>query len=190
MTSFLRGAYNLARRLRDKVNRKKRQAHLDELKARGLKIGDRVSFEEGCFLDPSHCYLISIGNQVIFAPNVRLIAHDASTRFVVGHTRLGRINIGSRCFIGDSVIVLPGVTIGDDCIIGAGSVVVHDIPSNSVAAGNPARVRCSIDEYRAKNQARIQQGAKFGEQYSLDQLEVAKRNEVLTAVDKGPTYVI
>jgi maltose O-acetyltransferase len=121
---------------------------------------------------------------------VRLIAHDASTRFVVGHTRLGRINIGSRCFIGDSVIVLPGVTIGDDCIIGAGSVVVHDIPSNSVAAGNPARVRCSIDEYRAKNQARIQQGAKFGEQYSLDQLEVAKRNEVLTAVDKGPTYVI
>lgn len=50
------------------------------------------------------------------------------------------VHIGKNCFIGDRTIVLPGVTIGDEVVIGAGSVVTKDIPSNSVAVGNPARV--------------------------------------------------
>ena len=50
------------------------------------------------------------------------------------------VNIGDNCWIGGSVTILPGVTIGDGCTIGAGSVVVKDIPSYSVAVGNPAKV--------------------------------------------------
>ena len=49
------------------------------------------------------------------------------------------ITIGEDCWLGANVTVLPGVTIGDRCIIGAGSVVTHDIPSDSIYAGNPAR---------------------------------------------------
>lgn len=51
------------------------------------------------------------------------------------------ITIGEDCWLGGGVIVCPGVTIGDRCIIGAGSVVVHDIPDDSVAVGNPAKVK-------------------------------------------------
>jgi maltose O-acetyltransferase len=77
---------------------------------------------------------------VTFAPEVRVIAHDASTLNAVGHARIARVRIGSRVFVGARTIILPGVTIGDDVVIGAGSVVSRDIPSGVVAAGNPARV--------------------------------------------------
>ena len=50
------------------------------------------------------------------------------------------VSIGNNCWIGGSVTILPGVSIGNNCTIGAGSVVVHDIPDNSIAVGNPARV--------------------------------------------------
>jgi maltose O-acetyltransferase len=190
MSVFTRKLFGMAKTLRDNLRRHQKKAHLETLKVRGLKIGERVSFEDGCFLDPSHCFLISIGDEVVFAPNVRLIAHDASTRYAIGHTRLGRIKIGSRCFIGDSVIVLPGVSIGDDCVIGAGSVVTHDIPGNSVAAGNPARVRCSMDEFRQKHRERAQQGVTFDKDYARDDLDAAKRQQMLNAVDKGHTYII
>ena len=53
-----------------------------------------------------------------------------------------------------NVIILKGVTIGDNCIIGAGSVVSRSIPANSVATGNPCRVVCSLDEYYEKRKER------------------------------------
>lgn len=55
-------------------------------------------------------------------------------------------HIGDNCWIGGSSTILPGVTIGDNVTIGAGSVVVKDIPSNSVAVGNPARVVRNIKD--------------------------------------------
>ena len=56
------------------------------------------------------------------------------------------VKIGKCVWIGAGVIILPGVTIGDNSVIGAGSVVTRDIPANSVAYGNPARVRREISE--------------------------------------------
>lgn len=61
--------------------------------------------------------------------------------------KFGRIKVGSNVFFGNNCIILPGVTIGDNVVIGAGSVVTKDIPSNTVAAGVPARVIKTIDEY-------------------------------------------
>ena len=57
------------------------------------------------------------------------------------------IAVGDDVYIGLRSIVLPGVTIGDRCIIGAAAVVTHDVPSNSVAAGVPARPLCTVDDY-------------------------------------------
>lgn len=56
------------------------------------------------------------------------------------------VRIGNDCWFGANVVVCPGVTIGDSCVIGAGSVVTKDIPANSVAAGNPCRVLRAITE--------------------------------------------
>ena len=64
--------------------------------------------------------------------------------------RQGEINIGDNVFIGSNSTILYDVTIGDNVIIGAGSLVNKDIPNGSVAAGVPARVIGSFDEYRTK----------------------------------------
>ena len=91
--------------------------------------------------------LISIGEDCLIGPSARLYtpnhAVDPSWRRS-GYERVRPITIGNGVWMGGSVVLCPGVTIGDDCIIGAGSVVTHDIPAGSLAAGNPARVVRSI----------------------------------------------
>ncbi len=67
-----------------------------------------------------------------------------------GVQRFGAIHIGEHTFVGYGVKILPGVTIGKRCVIGAGAVVSKSIPDYSVAAGVPARVICSTQEYAEK----------------------------------------
>ena len=64
-------------------------------------------------------------------------------------------------------MILPGVTIGSDVIIGAGSIVTADIPSGVVAAGNPARVLCSLTEFLARRSAEMASSPNFGREYTL-----------------------
>ena len=105
----------------------------------------------------SEPYLITIGNNVRITNGVRFVTHDGGMCVLRNREMLknadlfGRIKIGNNVFIGWNTIILPNVKIGNNCIIGCGSVVTRDIPSNSVAAGCPARVIESIDEYYKKN---------------------------------------
>jgi maltose O-acetyltransferase len=164
--------------------------YMEGLIKRGFKIGKNSHILEGAFLDPSHCFLISIGDNCTFAPNVKLIAHDASLFKTIGISRVGRIKIGSDCFLGDSVIVLPGVSIGPRAIVGAGSVVTRDIPENSVAAGNPARVLCSLDELIAKHKNRMTQVRVFKEdQFSITRITEERKKEMLDYLDKQVGYM-
>ena len=57
------------------------------------------------------------------------------------------VHIGRNCWIGAGVVIMPGVTIGEDTVIGAGSVVVKDIPAGVVAVGNPCRIMREINEH-------------------------------------------
>ena len=129
--------------------------HLDKLIKRGLKIGKKFNRMGGVIIDPTHCYHISIGDNVTLAPRVHILAHDSSTYLFFGKTRAANVTIGNNVFVGASSIILPGVHIGNRVIIGAGSVVAKDIPSDSVAVGNPARVICTIDEYLEKEKAKM-----------------------------------
>lgn len=83
--------------------------------------------------------------------SARILTHDGSTQICTSYSKIGRVKIGNRVFIGAGAIVLPNVEIGDDVIIGAGTVVNRDIPSNSVAVGNPVKIIGQLDKYIAKN---------------------------------------
>ncbi|GLV63171.1 hypothetical protein Bmyc01_18410 [Bacillus mycoides] len=147
--------------------RSKRQAKLKTLIETGLKIGKNFVYNEGCIIDPSHCWKISIGDDVTLAPNVHILAHDASTKMYLDYTKIGLVNIGDRVFIGAGSIILPNVTIGNNVIVGAGSVVTESIPSNSVVAGNPARLICSTSEYITKQENQMKNAHLFDESWTL-----------------------
>jgi maltose O-acetyltransferase len=181
---------NQLRNVRALLYKKKFTGYLGRLKRRGLHIGNGTEILDPCFLDPDHCFLISIGEDCTLAPNVRLIAHDASTKFHLGFTRIGKITISDRCFIGDSVIVLPGVTIGPDSIIGAGAVVSRDIPGNSVAVGNPARVVCALDTYIEKIKERSKEKGVFDDRYLIQNISRRGVAEILQALEKGEGYIV
>lgn len=122
-------------RVMNKINPK---TELEILKERGLKYGKNFNFFNS-HIDYGHCWLIEIGDDVTIT-NSALLAHDASTKLDFGKSKIGRVKIGDRVFIGYGSIVLCDVTIGDDVIVAAGSVVTKSIPSNSVVAGVPAKV--------------------------------------------------
>ncbi len=135
----------------------------------GMKVGSNFKRLNGVILDPSHCWLIEIGDNVTMAPNVHVLCHDASTKQFLGYTKIGRVNIGTNVFIGAESVILPGVNIGDNVIIGANSTVTKDIPDNTVVAGSPAKVICTLDEYLAKEKERMKNSPCYGEEYTLRQ---------------------
>jgi len=101
-------------------------------------------------------WIITVGNNVHITQGVKFITHDGGTllfRNQVPDLEITKpIVIGNDVYIGNNVILLPGVKIGNKVIIGAGAVVSKDIPDNSVAVGVPARVIKTADEYFEKIQ--------------------------------------
>ena len=167
------------------IRQRKKNYYIQRLISKGMKLGNGVAILDPFFFDPDHCFLISIGDGCTLAPNVRLIAHDASSKKLVGATRFGRITIGANCFLGDSVIVLPNVSIGQDSIIGAGSVVTRDVPPGSVAVGNPASVLMATMDYVQRLQVQKEGRRVFDESYHIGQLNMAKVVEMLDDVDQN-----
>ena len=104
-------------------------------------VGNNFYANFGCIL--LDCARIEIGDNVLLAPNVQLYTayHPTDPQVRLGGKELASpITIGHNVWLGGGVIVCPGVRIGDNTIIGAGSVVTKDIPANVIAVGNPCRV--------------------------------------------------
>jgi len=115
--------------------------------------GNHIKVGKNFFANYNCCILdvgkVTIGDNCLFAPNVSVytaghpIHPDArNSLYEYGID----VTIGNNCWIGGNVVIMPGVNIGDCCVIGAGSVVTKDIPAWSIAAGNPARVIRKITE--------------------------------------------
>lgn len=152
------------------------QTRPNELKKRVEMLKDMFAeLGEGCYIEPpfhanwggKHCHFgkfvyanfnltlvddthIYVGDYTMIGPNVTVAS--------AGHPILPElrekqyqynmpVRIGKNCWIGAGVIIVPGVTVGDNSVIGAGSVVTRDIPPNVVAVGNPCRVLREINEH-------------------------------------------
>lgn len=121
-----------------------------------------VKFGKNCYISTkgfsSEGFLIEIGDNVRIAREVLLLTHGGiwALRHVYSEMKnfdyFGKIKIGSNVYIGQRTIIMPGVTIGDNCIIGAASIVNKSIPDNSVIAGNPVKYISSTDDYVKKIQ--------------------------------------
>ncbi len=112
---------------------------------KNITIGDDVYINFGCVI--LDCGQINIGNNTLIGPNVGLFSGNHTTdpqERADGGLIPKPITIGNRVWLCGNVTVTPGVSIGDDTIIGAGSVVTRDIPSGVIAAGNPCRVLRAI----------------------------------------------
>ena len=112
--------------------------------------GGRIVIEDGCYI--CHFFSAMAADRIIIKKNTLIASYvavigenhsiDPESGLLYGHQSLiGKpVTIGENCWIGEKVVVLPGVTIGDWCVIGACSLVNQDIPPYSIAVGNPARV--------------------------------------------------
>ena len=162
----------------------------EKLKKMGMVCGKNFLRLNGVILDPSHCWLITIGDNVTMAPRVHVLCHDASTKCFLNYTKIGRVTIGNNVFIGAETVVLPNVKIGDNVIIGANSTVTKDIPNNVVAVGNPARVICSIEDYLQKHKELIGKCPTFDESYTLRRdISSTKKEEQRQALEDTWGYV-
>ncbi len=158
-------------------------------KKRGLKIGKNVNIEAGCSIDPSFPWLVSIGDNVTIAPNVCILAHDASMKYSNGKTKLGVVEIGNNVFIGTKSTVFPGVTIGDNVIIGAGSVVTKSIPSGSVACGMPAKIINTYEQYGQKMSELISVGLNYDRSEVLNDKSIERERMKEEIKEEGSAFI-
>lgn len=125
---------------------------------KGAKIGEGTRLNCSSSSFGTEPYLITVGNDCLFASGVKFITHDGGIKVLnslnkfdgIRMDKISPINIGNNTYIGAEAMVMPGVIIGNNCIIGAHSVVTKNIPDNSVAVGIPAKVIYDIQTYYNK----------------------------------------
>ena len=154
---------------------------------KGMKIGKNFNRQSGTRMDPSHCWLISIGDDVTLANKVQILAHDDTSRIYTGYGRVGRVSIGNRVFVGANSTILMNTKIGNDVIIGAGSLVANDIPDNCIVAGVPAKVIGKTSEYIDREKERMSSSLVYDKSYSFyHRVGREKKREMQRAFEEKP----
>ena len=138
-------------KIKNKIFRLRRKDFvLSYYRKHGIKIGNNCLVCTPLLLEEP--YLLEIGDNVSISSHVIFLTHDYSIHNVTGRSTLyGKIKIGNNCFLGNACIILPGVTLADNIIVGAGSVVTKSFEqSNVIIAGNPAKVIGTWDAFKDK----------------------------------------
>lgn len=155
----------------------------EQARRAGVQIG-----EDNFIASPfwsSEPYLIKIGSHCQITWGVKLLTHGGGQvlrdKFPDFDT-FGKVAIGDYVYIGTGSLILPGVTIEDNVLVAAGSVVTKSIPKGCVVAGNPARFICTIDEYREKNE---QFNLKSKKMSSLDKKDFLLKTNTGKFISKG-----
>lgn len=164
------------------------------LRNKGCKIGKGIFWGriKTIEIDYSRPLLVDIGNDVRINTGFTLMTHDGASlvfrkKYHDFIPSSGIIKIGNNVYFGRHCTVLKGVTIGDNCIIGYGSLVTKDIPANSVAAGRPAKVICDLDTYYQKRKvASLQEAFAYAQRIK----EITRRKPTIEEMyEEFPFYL-
>jgi maltose O-acetyltransferase len=150
-----------------------------------MHIGGDVWLPPSTWIDTDFCYLISIGDYCGFGEQCLLLAHDAQMDEFIDATRIGRIVIHPSCHIGARTVILAGVEIGPRTIVGTNSVVSKSLPPDTVCAGSPAQVICTLEEYLQKHRAQLSTLPTFPYDTMLSQSEQRTRIAIALSYQDG-----
>lgn len=140
------GKLNACHRLIEIIKSFIKQGRFDPIPPQA-KIGKNVYIGSPCTIDSLFDgKLVTIGDYSVISKGVTILTHDASSNRKTGLIFVSPVSIGKYVFIGNNSIILPGVTIGDGAVIGAGSVVSRDVKEGDVVVGNPIRVLCTASD--------------------------------------------
>jgi acetyltransferase-like isoleucine patch superfamily enzyme len=152
----------------------------------GATIGEGVFIGFDSAIDEGFAPLLTIEDGVTIAAKTLIILHDSAMNNVCGlPIKVGRVTIRKEAFIGVNSTILCGVTVGQRAIIGAGSLVVSNIPDETIAYGNPATIRSTLTEYQERY---IKAVNKPGEIKYMDIIPWRNRKLSMTSCEIAASY--
>ncbi len=158
---------------------------------KGVTVGNNCRIYIHSF--GSEPFLISMGDSVTITSGVKIITHDGSTGLVRDehgrrYQRYAPVKIGNNVFVGVNSVILPGVTIGSNVVVAAGSVVTRDVPDNNVVGGIPARRIMSFQAFSERtvstcpNDSELDHIPEYKERVALAmQIETERRDQLENA---------
>lgn len=125
----------------------------------GVELQGRVTIYGSSYaMFSAEPYLVTLGDNVYISVGASFVCHDGSTlpfrKDIPDLELAGEIRVGDNVFIGKGVVILPSVVIGNNCIVGAHSVVTRSVPDGSIVAGNPARIVSTTEDFLRRAQKR------------------------------------
>lgn len=133
---------------------RKKRSSVEKLAGKaGVVFGENNSFAS-CFWSQAEPYLIKIGSDCQITDGVKIFTHGGSKVARTEFPRFdcfGKVELGDNVYVGNDALIMPGVTIGSNVLVAAGSVVCNSVPSGVVIGGNPAKFICTVEEYIERN---------------------------------------
>ncbi|HLY60751.1 MAG TPA: acyltransferase [Terriglobia bacterium] len=183
-------AWNLTSKAKGRFEDQRRRQRWAHLQSLGMHIGQGVYLPDSTWVDTAYCFLISIGDWCGFGPECVILAHDAQMDEFLDAGLIGRVTIRESCHLGTRTVVLPGVEIGPRTIVGANSVVSRTLPPETVCAGIPAKVVCTLEQYLARHRENLAKRPRFScSEYGSGSLTPERRAELIAAVADGDAYI-
>ena len=186
--SLLSRVVSVLRDIKGSFDRTRVEQRWTRLRSLGMAIGKDVWLPSSTWIDSEYCFLISIGDHCGFGEECHILAHDAQMDEFLDAARVGRVIVHDSCHIGARTVILPGVEIGPRTIVGANSVVSKSLPPETVCAGSPAKVICSLEEYLHKHRQHLTEDPTFP--YLDRQLTAAERAAMSGALRRTDGYVV
>jgi len=186
--SLLSELISIASWIKESMDHSRIEQRWARLRSQGMQIGKDVWLPASTWIDSDYCFLISIGDHCGFGEECHILAHDAQMDEFLDAGRVGLVVIHPSCHIGARTVVLPGVEIGPRTIVGANSVVSRSLPPDTVCAGSPARVICTLEEYLQKHRRRLKERPTFP--YANRLLAKEERAIMITSLQQGDGYIL